>query len=405
MRSDTFRPGPLVLPYYLPALFGAISASTVAPVLPLYARTLGAGIAGAGTVVGMIGLGSLLGNIPAGVLIPRVGPRRMLVGAFLVEALAFLLAAFVRSPLSLMVLMLVSGMAHAMSRITHLWIFRRTVPAAQRGRALSLLGGDMRMGFFLGPAVGGFITLFFGYRVLFVCAALIIVAAALMTIRWLPTVAEPPQEERSRDSAPVWAVLRSHRRVLGTAGVAIVTLQIMRFARQTILPLWGSQIGIDVAAIGSLFSIMYGMELVLFYPAGLIMDRFGRKATGVPAMVILALSLALIPFVGGYGLFVVVVLLSGVGNGLGAGINMTLSTDYAPERGSGQFLGIWRTIGDGGTTMGPILVGVVGASVSLALAPVIVAAVGMAGALTLWFLAPAPYRTVSSGSSRGPEGS
>jgi MFS family permease len=384
-----FNPKPLFLPYYLPALFGAVAASTVAPILPLYAQSLGAGIAGAGAVVGMIGLGALVGNIPAGVLIPRLGPKRMLVGSYLVEASAFLLAAIAPHPLALMLLMFVTGVAHAMARITQLWIFRQSVPTVQRGRALSLLGGDMRMGFFLGPMVGGVVTLYFGYPVVFVASAGVICAAAVMSLRWLPSHLAASPEAAVQPVTPVVQVLRENLGVFSTAGVAIVALQVMRFARQVVLPLWGVQIGIDVAAIGSLFSIMYGMELLLFYPAGHIMDRFGRKATGVPAMVILAASLLLTPLVHSYGVFVLVVLLSGIGNGLGSGINMTLSTDYAPDHAAGQFLGIWRTIGDAGTAAGPVLIGVLGATFSLALSPVIVAGIGLAGAAMLLFLAPA----------------
>jgi MFS family permease len=84
------------------------------------------------------------------------------------------------------------------------------------------------------------------------------------------------------------------------------------------------------------------------------------------------------------------VILSGIGNGLGSGINMTLSTDYAPDAAAGRFLGSWRTIGDAGTTIGPILIGALGAAVSLALAPLIGAGLGLVGALALLKAPPPP---------------
>ncbi len=385
-----FNGKPLFLPYYLPSLLAWIAASSVGPVLPLYAQSLGAGIAGAGTVIGMVGLGSLVGNIPAGIIIPRFGPRRVLIAAYLTEAIAFALILLFSTVLPLMVLMFITGIAHAMARITQLYIFRGTIPKEQRGRALALLAGNMRIGSFIGPAAGGFIVLYFGYSTYFVFSAAIAAVAGGISFITVPrsVYRETPAV---RDGAPsVFAVIRENHRVFLTAGFAIVMLQMMRFARQAILPLWGVHIGIDIAAIGTLFSIMTGVEMLLFYPAGYIMDRFGRRATGLPAMVVLAIALALTPLVASYSVFILVVILSGIGNGLGSGINMTLSTDYAPDAAAGRFLGIWRTIGDAGTTIGPILIGALGAAVSLALAPLIVAGLGLVGALALLKAPPPP---------------
>ena len=52
-------------------------------------------------------------------------------------------------------------------------------------------------------------------------------------------------------------------------------------------------------------------------------------------------------------------LLLGFGNGLGAGTMMTLGADLAPSRSRGEFIGIWRFIGDGGSVGGPLIVGTV----------------------------------------------
>ena len=45
---------------------------------------------------------------------------------------------------------------------------------------------------------------------------------------------------------------------------------------------------------------------------------------------------------------------------------MTLGADFSPERGRGQFLGLWRFIADAGSTGGPMLLSAMTAAVSLA---------------------------------------
>ena len=59
-------------------------------------------------------------------------------------------------------------------------------------------------------------------------------------------------------------------------------------------------------------------------------------------------------------------MLVGLGNGLGSGLMMTLGADLAPPGATGEFLGVWRLIGDVGAVAGPLMVGLVAAAVGLA---------------------------------------
>ena len=61
------------------------------------------------------------------------------------------------------------------------------------------------------------------------------------------------------------------------------------------------------------------------------------------------------------GRWPLVMALIAAGNGLGAGIVMTLGADASPDEGRSQFLGAWRLCGDIGNTGGPLLVSAVAA--------------------------------------------
>jgi MFS family permease len=116
-----------------------------------------------------------------------------------------------------------------------------------------------------------------------------------------------------------------------------------------LIPLWGEAIGLDVSQVGIVLGVMFLVELLLFYPAGMVMDRFGREATAVPCLLVFGLGFALIPPTGSYLAFMIASMVAGVGNGLGSGLNMTLSTDFAPPDNPGEFIGVWRFIVDLGT--------------------------------------------------------
>jgi MFS family permease len=48
----------------------------------------------------------------------------------------------------------------------------------------------------------------------------------------------------------------------------------------------------------------------------------------------------MLPFVHGLPMLMLAVIVAGIGNGLGSGINMTLSTDFTPSVKPGRFIAV-----------------------------------------------------------------
>src|SRR5690606_39848787 len=81
------------------------------------------------------------------------------------------------------------------------------------------------------------------------------------------------------------------------------------------------------------------------------------------------------------------VLLLGFANGLGTGVVMVIGSDLAVASGRrGQFLGVWRLIGDVGMSAAPLLTGALVQVSGLALASGVTAGIGLAGALVMILL-------------------
>jgi MFS family permease len=124
----------------------------------------------------------------------------------------------------------------------------------------------------------------------------------------------------------------------------------------------------------------------MFVPAGILMDRFGRKTASVPSFAVMAIGTAMIPLSSSFITLLIVGLVIGAGNGLGSGAMMTLGADLAPTGATGEFLGIWRLIGDLGSFLGPIVVGVMAGVFSLQGSAYALSLIGFAAALTLALL-------------------
>ena len=88
--------------------------------------------------------------------------------------------------------------------------------------------------------------------------------------------------------------------------------------------------------------------------------------------------------------------LMGLGNGLSAGIVMTLGADASPSIGRAQFLGGWRLCSDLGNAGGPLIISAVSAVATLAVAAYVMGLIALAGSgwLIKWVpvLAAAPQR-------------
>ena len=116
------------------------------------------------------------------------------------------------------------------------------------------------------------------------------------------------------------------------------------------------------------------------WPGGFLMDTRGRMVVAVPVVLSMAIACLLLPLAQSAWSIALVMALIAAGNGLGAGIVMTLGADASPEVGRSQFLGAWRLCGDIGNSGGPLLVSAVAAIAPLAVACLTLGVLGLAGA-------------------------
>lgn len=379
-----FRVRSLAVGVYLPNFLYAVGQGAVIPVIALLALDLGATPAVAGVIVALKGLGMALFDAPAGVLVARIGERNAMVAATITLAVAA--GAIALGP-GLMVyagLVVILGAGSAVWTLARIAYAMEASPVGHRGRVMSTMGGFTRMGLTVGPFLGGAATLVIGLAGPFVVQAVLgVIATATLSLS-TSAIADPDR----RRHQPLRGVLIDHRRVFATAGLAMVCVEAIRASRQVIIPLWGDQIGMTAGQISVIFGISAAMEVVTFYPVGVLMDRRGRKWASVPSVTLLALGVSVIPLTSTVTTLTLVGVIIGLANGMGSGLNMTLSSDLAPPEARSEFIGLWRLVGDLGTMGGPMLVAGLTSIATLGVSAVGMGLVGAAGAALLWLVVP-----------------
>jgi MFS family permease len=375
---------------YLPTLLFAIGQGAVLPVVVLAARAEGASVALTGFIAALPWLATMVFDLPASALVTRLGDGRAILLATVLLIVSMAGCAWRPSLLAYAVAVSAMGCAWSIWLLARFAYVSGVMPIHVRGRAMSSLGGVNRIGLFVGPFLGAALVGVAGLSGAFIVHALTGLAG------WLAIVstsgADHDHGHRGASGAALRAVVRAHASTFVTAGTAVMIVAALRASRQVLLPLWGDHLGLEDATIGVVFGLSSAMDMTLFYPAGAAMDRWGRKAVGIPCLTLLAIGLILLPLAGTARALVAVGLLLGFGNGIGSGVIMTLGSDLAPVDGRAQFLGLWRLIGDLGTAAGPLLIAALAGVASLAAGCVTVGAVGLAGVPFFALAVPETFR-------------
>ncbi|MEX2523386.1 MAG: MFS transporter [Gammaproteobacteria bacterium] len=374
----------LLFSLLIPSVLLAVGHQGLMLLLPLYVLELEGSAGSAAAIVGMRGVGMMLIDIPAGMLATRFGDKKAMLAALscvLVTTLAF---AFVVDWYGLVLITLLYGIGVGAWLTARLSYVTDTCESTIRGRVIAALAGAMRAGAIIGPLLAGLTAKYFSFAAAFFVVGALTLGAMLFIALFARNVPAGASEGTPHLDRLV-GVIVSHRRTLATAGSSALAITLLRAARQLLIPLYGAALGIDAAAIGLIFSLSMAIDLALFYPAGLLMDRRGRKWAAVPCAGLLALSLVLLPLAQGFTGLLLVALLAGVANGLGTGVVMTLGSDLSPPGRRGEFLGVWRLLSDLGLAGGPLLIGVLSHAGGLAVATFSVAGIGLIGMFVLLF--------------------
>ncbi len=409
----------LIVPVYVPTALEFAGEAAFLPILPMIALRLGFSVPESAALGLISGILSVVGTVAVGRLMMRIGERVTILaaGALLIvvnAALAALVAhglnagAGPQHRLGLIVaLVLISAciIVWSLGRQAYLGTY---LPASIRARGMTTLGGAMRVGQICGPLLSTFVLWLGSPAWVFLLYSLLMVAASYCV--WARMLdgdeggAAPSEssdgDEHSEPATVTGALGRTLTfRDMMTVAAGVIPLGMARVNRPLIVPLMAAAMGLDETAVALVFGISAIIEITLFYPAGVIMDRWGRRAAIVPCMLILGVGFALAgPFaLGGLGIdagasafwaLLGTSIVMAVGNGLGSGVMMTLGVDMSNSATRTTDLARWNTLMGAGRLAAPLVVTAVTAVLPVGWAALAMAVALSSGGAWLWRVLP-----------------
>jgi MFS family permease len=339
----------------------------------------------AGFIAGLLMVGVLIADLPAGRIVDRIGERQaMMLGT----AAGLLGVVLLASSLNLWFMgagALLLGIGVAIFALARHAFFAEHIPLEFRARALSLLGGTFRAGAFVGPLIGSSLIFALGVNSVYWFAATACVAAG-----WILLAAKPDSIKSTPVSQKggIWKTAKENRVQLLTLGVGSSILGAIRTTRQIGLPLWALMISLSPQEVSLYIGLAGVLDFALFYTSGQIMDRYGRIWAAVPPLVGLALlHLMMFTVQDGTG-FLLMACAMALANGLGSGIILTIGADLAPPNARNEFLASFRIIIDlGGATATPLLSSLT-LAFGLGAAMASFGVIGLVGAGLMWRFIP-----------------
>ena len=394
---------PILWPVLVPFALFAVGLGAIMPILVLGALSLGSTQAFAAAIVGIMGAVSLMATVPAGILIDRLGDFRAMFVATVaaIIVLGSIVAAFIwDSPYSLLVYtlaLMVFGPVSDVWSLARQAVVAEVMPPADLAKAMTALGGTQRVGNLVGPMIGAGLMLVFPIWSVFVFSGLTAVAAiAIMALpiaqipgfddhphraEAAPTsppddhdpsltdgdspaeAADPghgdaahPRRGKKKDRRPPLDV--RWKSVILT-GVTIIALAAARAAQPVVVQLWGVEIGLHKSSISLIIAFGAGLELIVMFLGAYIKDHLGRVATLVACLSIFGTGFVIMVAKPDLAGMVIAAAVMAFGNGLGAGVNMTIGADLSPTVGRPRFLGIWAIFNNGGKLGGPTLLSLI----------------------------------------------
>jgi len=366
----------------------ALGYGVVAPVLPQYARNFGVSISAATFVITAFAVMRLVGAPPAGLLVQKLGERRVYISGLLIVAVSTAVCAFAETYWQLLLFRSLGGVGSAMFTVSSLGLMIRIAPPGARGRVAGLFSSGFMIGSVGGPILGS-LTVGFGLAAPFlIYGAALMVAATVVFVSLRKSAVVGPSEEALEPPVPFRTVLR-HRAYRAALFSNFATGWASFGLRIALVPLFIVEVlGRGPGAAGLALTAFAVGNISVVIPSGYLSDRIGRRKLLIFGLTLAAVSTSLVGFTTSLPVFLAAAYVAGAATGIFISPQQAAVADIVGNKSrGGTAVATFQMMADFGSIGGSLLVGLIAQYTSYGRA-FLVSGVILGAAAVGWIFAP-----------------
>ncbi|OBI75862.1 MFS transporter [Mycobacterium sp. E740] len=336
----------------------ALGYGVVAPVLPQYARHFGVSISAATFVITAFALMRLIAAPPAGLLVQRLGERRVYISGLIIVAVSTGACAFAQTYWQLLVFRSLGGLGSAMFTVSSLGLMIRISPPDARGRVSGLFSTGFLVGSVGGPVLGS-LTAGFGLAAPFVIyGAALLVAAGVVFVSLRGSTIAAPEETAEVAAVSVRQVLR-HRAYRAALFSNFSTGWAAFGLRIALVPLFVVEgLGRGAGAAGLALATFAVGNVSVVIPSGYLSDRIGRRKLLIVGLTVSSVSTILVGFTTSWPIFLVAAYVTGAATGIFVSPQQAAVADIVGNKArGGTAVATFQMMADLGSIIGSLVVG------------------------------------------------
>lgn len=333
-------------------VMAATGITAVLPVLPLYAKGMGADVHFIGGMMAAYWAMNLICLPLGGWLSDRWGRRPVMLAGLLGHTVAS--AGFLLTDQTALFLVLrgIEGFAGACFMPAAMAYIADRAPLSRQGERMAHLAAAENAGMLLGPIIGGALAGWFGLGAPFAALTALGLLGVAMVLRLpapqrRPATPAPKGPDANRSEIRWGLAIGVAVRALG-AGFSFGMLEV-------VWPLYLTNLGASIWQISLSWTLFAVPMLILSRWVGPLIDRFGAGRPAVFGAAFSALVLVCYPLAGGPWMAILLSMIEGIGFAFSYPGQNALLIQVAPERLRGRTIGLIGTVRTVGAVVGSLV--------------------------------------------------
>ncbi len=329
----------------------------IAPVLPLYAKGLGASSVAIGLIIGSFSFSRIWGMLVSGELAERMDRKKLLIVGLLVYAAASVAYTFASSTAMLIFIRIWHGIGSAMVVPITMAIATDIAPKGKEGAFFGSLQAALFLGIGFGPLLSGFLADSLGfYAPFYAMTALTLLALFLVFLLF-------PESSPSRSVTENHGALEAFKGIVSDPEMVIVFIfqfssAMCRGVLVMVIPLFASQFELSLSQIGVIVSLNSISTGILQNFSGRLADNIRKNTLIILGGLISAVTLIGLPNLTTPVSLSVASVAFGVGHAFASPSLAAIAAARGRNFGSGRTMGLFNIAFSIGMTVGPVMVGI-----------------------------------------------